>query len=159
MGDESRVVTVIEVLSPANKAAGSEGRQLYLAKQRDLLAGETSLIEIDLLRRGEHTVAPPRQDLIPYGPWDYLVSLHRGGESLRYEAWLNGVRDRLPCISVPLSPGDDDVPLPLQPVFVRCYDTGRYGDEIDYRQEPVPPLGDADAEWANALLRERGLRG
>src|SRR5687767_12395385 len=48
--DESRVITVIEVLSPANKAAGSEGRKLYLRKQQELLKSETNLVEIDLLR-------------------------------------------------------------------------------------------------------------
>ncbi|MGH3577865.1 MAG: DUF4058 family protein, partial [Mycobacterium sp.] len=50
---------VIEVLSPANKAAGSEGRRLYLAKQRQLLESQTHLLEIDVLRQGEHTAAPP----------------------------------------------------------------------------------------------------
>jgi hypothetical protein len=32
VGDESRVITVIEGLSPNNKAAGSAGRELYLTK-------------------------------------------------------------------------------------------------------------------------------
>ena len=32
----------------------------------------------------------------------------------------------LPVITVPLLPGDGDVPLDLQAVFTRCYDTGPY---------------------------------
>src|SRR5437870_2816223 len=58
-----RTVTVIEMLSPTNKAGGSEGRNRYLAKQTELLRSETHLIEIDFLRGGEHTVAPPRARL------------------------------------------------------------------------------------------------
>src|SRR6478672_10599415 len=76
--DENRVIAVIEVLSPANKAAGSEGRRLYLAKQRQVLESQTHLLEIDFLRQGEHTVAPPLDWLLEREHWDYLVSLHRG---------------------------------------------------------------------------------
>lgn len=59
LAEPSRVVTVIEILSPSNKTSGSQGRQLYLAKQKEILASPTHLMEIDLLRTGEHTVAPP----------------------------------------------------------------------------------------------------
>jgi hypothetical protein len=85
VGDASRVVTVIEVLSPSNKTANSEGRQLYLTKQQEILQRSTHLIEIDLLRYGEHTVTAPRGSLIARGGWDYLVCLHRGGQRGRYE--------------------------------------------------------------------------
>jgi hypothetical protein len=51
------------------------------------------------------------------------------------------------------------VVLELQPVFDRCYDEGPYARRVDYRREPPVPLTRADAEWADQLLRERGLRG
>jgi Protein of unknown function (DUF4058) len=79
IGDESRVVTVIEVLSPSNKTTGTPSRDLYLTKQKELLRSQTHLIELDFLHSGEHTVAPPRERLLEQGTWDYLVSLHRGG--------------------------------------------------------------------------------
>jgi hypothetical protein len=47
------VVTTIEVLSPANKAANSSGREKFLDKWRRVLASRTHRIEIDLLRAGE----------------------------------------------------------------------------------------------------------
>ena len=53
------MVTTIEVLSPRNKTAGSEGRKLYRQKQREILSSDTHLLEIDLLRAGQHTVAAP----------------------------------------------------------------------------------------------------
>jgi len=156
---EGNVVTVIEVLSPSNKTPGHEGRQLYLAKQQEILRSRTHLIEIDLLRQGEHTVAAPREALLQRGVrWDYLVCLHRGGQGRRYEVWPIRVKQRLPRILVPLAEGDPDVVLDLQGVFDRCYDEGAYVRWVDYRRELPVPLQEEDADWANALLRERGLR-
>jgi len=159
LAEKSRVVTVIEVLSPSNKTPGHPGRQLYLTKQQDILQSPTHLIEIDLLRTGEHTVAPPLEWLLQRGPWDYLVSLHRGGEENRYEVWGIPLRQRLPRIRVPLAGDDPDVVLDLQAVFDRCYDQGAYARRVDYRADPPTPLQGDEAAWADALLRERGLRG
>ncbi len=164
VADQSRVVTVIEVLSPSNKIAGSEGRQVYLTKQQELLSCPTHLIEIDLLRGGEHTVAVPREMLLRR-EWDYLVCLHRGGQvedsrngGERYEVWGIPLRQRLPRIHVPLQAGDPEVVLDLQAAFNRCYDEGAYARRLDYRGEPPTPLGGEDAQWADALLCERRLR-
>jgi hypothetical protein len=47
-GGERRLVTAIELLSPANKKPGEKGRDLYLRKQAELLDSKTHLVEIDL---------------------------------------------------------------------------------------------------------------
>lgn len=153
-----RVVTVIEVLSPANKTLGSEGRKLYLTKQQEILESQTHLIEMDLLHQGEHTVAAPQESLHVWGTWDYLVSLHRGGQAGQFEVWAITLRQRLPRIRVPLAGDDPDVVLDLQAVFNRCYDEGGYARRLDYRREPPVSLTRADADWVDALLHERGLR-
>lgn len=146
VGDESQVIAVIEVLSPSNKTAGSEGRQLYMTRQQEILQSPTHLIEIDLLRHGEHTVAAPRAHLCRRGRWDYLVCLHRGGQRGRYEVWAITLRQRLPRIHVPLAHGDADVVLDLQAVFERCYDEGAYARRLTYRGEPSTPLSGDDRE-------------
>jgi hypothetical protein len=153
-----RVVTVIEFLSPSNKGAGSPGRELYLEKQQQVLASESHLIEIDLLRQGEHTISPPRDRLLERGHWDYLISLHRSGEGWTFWVWPNALRERLPTILVPLADGDPDIELDLQTVLDRTYDDGAYARLIDYRAEATPSLTEDDARWADALLNERGLR-
>lgn len=48
------VVTLIELLSPANKMG--DGRDQYIQKQNDLLATAVNLVEIDLLGYGKETV-------------------------------------------------------------------------------------------------------
>ncbi len=50
--ETDRVITVLEILSPANKQAG-EGREQYLRKRRRTLNTHTHLVEIDLLRGGK----------------------------------------------------------------------------------------------------------
>ena len=49
---ERLVVTVIEILSPTNKVAGSRGRESYETKRSDVMRSPSHLVEIDLLRRG-----------------------------------------------------------------------------------------------------------
>ena len=60
--ERRRVVTVIELLSPANKAAGSAGRREYLKKQREVLESRANLLEIDLLKRGATYRPGPRRE-------------------------------------------------------------------------------------------------
>ncbi len=153
-----RVVTVIEILSPSNKTVGTQSRKLYLEKQAEPLRSETHLLEIDLLRAGAHTVAAPLDYLVDRGTWDYLVCLHRGSTDELYELWPITLRQPLPLVKVPLGGDDPDVSLGLGQVLARRYDEGRYALKIDYRADPVPPLGPGDQAWAAALLRERGLR-
>ena len=46
--DGGRVVTAIELLSPANKV-GSTGQLIYIRKQRDYVDAGVNLVEIDLI--------------------------------------------------------------------------------------------------------------
>jgi hypothetical protein len=156
--EPERVVTVIEVLSPANKARGSESRRKYLAKQEELLASDVSLLEVDLLLGGDHTVPAPIDYLREQGRWDYLASLHRAGGGWEFQVWPMRIQERLARIAVPLTAGYSDVVLDLQSVFDRTYDTGRYACRVDYSQPPPHPFPTDAAEWAEALLREQGLR-
>jgi Protein of unknown function (DUF4058) len=157
-GDAGRVVTVLEILSPSNKASGASGRQQYRAKQRAVLASETHLLKIDLLRHGEHTVAATRERVLQRGNYDYIVSLSRAGQRDLCEVWGIQLRDHLPRVSIPLAGEDPDVLLDLQSHFVTCYDRGGYAARIDYRRDPPTALRSADAEWADTLLRQKGLR-
>jgi hypothetical protein len=158
LGEQERIVTVIEILSPANKNSGSPGYQSYVRKQEQVIESNTNLLEIDLLRQGSHVLAVPRQELAPYGSYDYLVCLHRAEERYRYEFWLNRVREPLPVVRVPLTGGVPYVLLDLQEAFHQAYEAGPYARRVDYTANPVPPLNREDTLWADALLREKGKR-
>jgi hypothetical protein len=68
------------------------------------------------------------------------------------------LRRPLPSIPIPLREQDQEVRLELQPLIDQAYRKGRYGDTIDYREPPDPPLEDDDAVWADTLLKEIGKR-
>ena len=154
---EVKIITSIEILSPSNKKTSSAGRQEFLEKQRKTLESETHLVEIDLLRGGTHTLAVPR-DLVKAqaGAFDYLISIHRFNRPKEFLIYPIALRQRLPQIAIPLSPGDPEVTLDLQDVFDRSYDIGPYCREIEYGKDRiVPRLKPEQAEWVANLLKSR----
>jgi hypothetical protein len=154
VGIEQRVVTVIELLSPANKSRG-RGREEYMNKRTDLLHSDVHLMEIDLLRGGEQTVLIPQ---IQQPGTEFLVSLHRGNGTWNCEPWSFGIRDRMPCVGVPLTEGFPDIPMDLQAIHDEIHDLGRYSEILNYISDPEPPLTPTDSEWVDTLLRETGFR-
>ena len=147
------VVAVIELLSPANKVPGARGWDNYGSKRSDVLSLPSHLVEIDLLRGGRRY--GPRE---PLPPFDYLVNVSRAERRPKAKLWPIRLDHRLPTIPVPVLPGDPDAHLDLQSMLTAVYDRGGYAYDIDYAQEPVPPLKPEQAAWADRLLREKGLR-
>ncbi|MFO0796574.1 MAG: DUF4058 family protein [Gemmataceae bacterium] len=159
-GDDDRLVTVIEVLSPTNKKPGEEGQASYRHKQEECRAGGVNLVEIDLLRGGAHTTAVPEARLrgLTGGAYDYHVCVTVAGVPREFYVAPVRLADRLPTVGVPLDPGVEPVPLDLQAVFDRCYDAGRYAQLAKYgRRDPDPPLTPEQKAWADAILKEKGL--
>ena len=139
-GDSKRLVTSIEVLSLSNKTPGEQGRELFLRKQRELLASKVNLVEIDLLRKGYHSTAVPLEPaLAACGPFDYHVSVHPFDDVETYYVYPMNLKEPLATIEVPLLPGDAAISLDLQAVFDRCYDAGPYAREIDYSESQIIP--------------------
>ncbi len=153
----NKVVTVIEILSPTNKLPG-EGRDAYLGKQRDLCRSDTSLVEIDLLRLGRHTLAVSRANLSPPQRTPYMVCVRRAWTRSKAEVYPILLQHRLPPVKIPLRPTDPDAQLDLQALLEQCYRRGRYESDLNYAVDPEPPLTGADAKWADEMLRQKGLR-
>ncbi len=150
---ERLVVTVIEILSPTNKMAGSRGRASYEAKRAEVMKSPSHLVEIDLLRRG---LPIPVYGGIP--PHEYLVHVSRADRRPRATLWPIRLSQKLPPIKIPLKPEDGDAVLELQTVLDTAYDRAGYDLELNYKADPVPPL---DPEWnasAQRHLQEKGLR-
>ena len=153
-----RLVTVIEILSAANKERG-RGRDMYLQKRNELDAAHVHLVEIDLLRAGERLDPAPREAMPATRNSPYLITVTRRVEkraTLRCEVYPASMRERLPVIKVPLRPSDSDALLDVQAVVDDAYDRGGY-DILDYRRPPVPPLSSDDEAWARQVLTQRGL--
>ena len=151
--ESKALVTVLEILSPANKIRGSAGRRSFLDKRREILASDVHWIEIDLLRAGTPTLAR-----LTRADCDYRIVVARCDECTHGKFWPVSVRQALPVIGIPLRGKDPDVPLDLSAVFRAGYDNAGYDVSIDYRRDPPAPLSREDAAWAAKLLREQGLR-
>ncbi|MBC8869248.1 MAG: DUF4058 family protein [Planctomycetes bacterium] len=151
-----RVITSIEFLSLANKTT-EEGRRQYRAKQQQMLDGRVNLVEIDLLRSGAWVLAVQKTAAPRAYRQPYRISVVRADQQHVAEIYQTSLREPLPTIRIPLRTRDDDVSLNLQTLIDTTYVNGGYED-IDYSQDPRPPLIGDDAEWADQRLRERGLR-
>jgi hypothetical protein len=147
---EKRLVTTVEVLSPANKRPGTEGWDLYRRKRQSLLLSDTNLVEIDLLRGGTRM---PMLDPWPKSP--YLLMVARAGNPERCRVWEGHFQQPLPAIPVPLAKGDDPLGLALQPLVETIYRRFRYERSINYAAKLTPPLSTAEAAWCRRQLRTR----
>jgi hypothetical protein len=154
--DGERVVTGIEMISPANKQPGP-GRDEYLLKRQEFFDSNANLVEIDLVRTGDW-----RSIMIPYRVPSiyqtlYRVCVRRVNRPGKAELYPITLQQQLPTIAIPLREQDQDVQLNLQELMDDAYQRGRY-DGIDYHQESIPPLKGDDALWADQLLRQSGRR-
>jgi hypothetical protein len=139
------LVTVMELLSPANKIS-EEGRRQYMEKRRTITRSRTNLVEIDLLRDGR-----PLEVIGPEIRSDYRILVAPGWRRPRAEVHAFSLRQPIPEIAVPLLPGEEQPILPLNQVFHALYRRARFDLRLDYSQPPVPPLDEADAVWAASL--------
>ncbi len=156
-----KLITLIEIVSPSNKRAGPD-REAYALKQREVLESDANLIELDFVRAGRRVL--PLVDLkntikTIKPPPAYLVLINRAWQrtsfATHYQIFPVGLREWLPCIPVPLKRGEEEVPLDLQFVFNRAYNTGPYRrGAVDYaKRPPFPRLDPEDAVWAAELTR------
>ena len=145
-----RVVTVIELLSPANKLPG-RGRAEYLRKQEQYVQGGVNLVEIDLVRAGQHATLAKLGLVPPNKVTTYHVSAFRAARTDLLEYYPLPLRQRLPRLPIPLRPSDPDAVLDLQAVLDTAYERGRY-DDIDYATPLHPPLDPSDEQWAAQRL-------
>lgn len=144
---ERRLITVIEVLSPANKKG--DGHREYLERRARLLLSSAHLLEIDLLRKGHR---PPMRRNLP--PFPYFVFLSRAQKRPVTDVWPIRLDTALPPVLVPLEPPDLDVELDLQRAFTSVFDQLSYDLATDYSVVPEVPLSDADAKWAVKRIAE-----
>jgi hypothetical protein len=156
-GPGQRLVTVLEVLSPSNKLPGETQRQ-YRRKQQELRDAGVSLVEIDLLRRGQRVLSLPAARIPRRVRTTYQACVRRGWQTSTFEVYPVPLRSVLPSIRIPLREQDQDIRLDLQSILEQAYRKGRYHLTINYQEPPEPPLAGEDAKWGRTLIR-RAKRG
>ncbi len=151
-----RRVTVVELLSPANK-------QDELARSR--YRNKRHTFHEQRRERSESGSGPARRRRLPrrgtnghaYASCD-LRRLHFSRDSSKGAGDLSDWLARSLAHALhPLRPTDPDVVLDLQPLIDQCHERGRY-HRLNYRTDLLPPFSEADAAWVDTFLREHGLR-
>lgn len=142
--EDNTLVTLIELLSPANKKKGAD-RDQFLAKRWQILKSEVDYVEIDLLRGG------PRLPMEGMPLCDYYVLVSRAGERPDMGLWPVSLRKPLPIVPIPLPAPKKEVRLALQELLHQAYDEAGYANYI-YSGPPTPRLRGEDARWAKRFL-------
>lgn len=138
------LVTLIEILSPANKCG--RGLTDYQYKRRALFEAAINLVEIDLLLGGEPIFPEALEDLPEIRGAHYFINIKRAGAEDLREIHRPLLREPLPVIAIPLRKGEKDIYIDLQPLIDQVYEAGRYGT-LDYSKLPDVPLEDSDRKW------------
>ena len=153
--ESDTLVTVLEILSPANKLG--VGADQYRDKQAQLLAAPVHLVEVDLLRAGTRVSAagPPAARLPAFHS---LVSVCRADAREQVEVYPFTLRDRLPRVRIPLRRPDADTVLDLPAAFARACESADYALRLPYTQPPPrPELNPEDAAWVREQLAAAGF--
>jgi Protein of unknown function (DUF4058) len=151
---DSRLVTLVDLVSPANKLS-PQGRTAYLDKRREGRSVNANLVEVDLVLQGQPTLEYSRDGL---PEWDYAVTVTRSTQPERYEIYTATLQKRLPRFRLPLASDDRDTVLDLHTAFTRCYEQGDFGARIDYTRDPNTVLSDEDRRWLHDVLKQQKLR-
>ena len=138
------VVTVIEVLSPKNKKAG-EGRRQYFEKRQRLLATQTHLVEIDLLRVGKPM--PCEGGRLS----DYQILISRSYDRPAAARYPFNLQDSMPCFPLPLKPQDAEPVIDLSDLIEQVYVESALELAIDYAASPEPALSAEKSKWMETI--------
>ena len=147
VSDDS-IVTVIELLSPANKRPG-KGRDTYEAKRLDVLGSLSHLVEIDLLRGNPPMLIKTENRLS-----DYYILVSIAQQRPQAQLYSFSIRETLPKFLMPLQEIDEAITVDMQTIFAGVCDRASYPSRIDYTQPiPAPALSSEDQTWTEDLLK------
>ena len=153
---DNHLVTLIELLSPSNKTLHASVS--IAIRHEQLIRSGVNVVEIDLIRGGLRTLPDQLNAELRETPSQtmYLIIVGKAHCPDERQVYYCPLRERLPAFAVPLRKTDASVPLDLQPLIDRCYQTGRYW-QLSQRPLPLPVLADEELAWVNQHRANAGL--
>jgi len=148
-----RLVTLIEMVSPANRTH-AEGRRSYELHRQQVKTEGANIVELELVLQG-HTVLDA--DLSGVIDSQYACVVTRASRTMKQEPYGAVLGKRLPRIRLPMLTEDRDLVLDVQALVNRVYDRC-FDGQIDYSVDPKVPLSDDDRRWLDVLLKAEKLR-
>jgi hypothetical protein len=141
-------VTVLEVFWPGTKTFC--GGHDYLAKREELLEHPVHLVELDLLVSGYRLPLPGP---VPDGDYYAVIWPRQQRPHCRIFGWT--LRQPIPPLRLPLRESDPDVTVDLGKVFTLAYDSGGFGQKLNYDGAPPAPLDVADLVWMAETVKPK----
>jgi Protein of unknown function (DUF4058) len=133
---DRKLVTVLELLSPSNKAEPS--RRDYLTRRNAILLQDVHLVELDLLVTGHRL---PMKRPLPRADYHAVVSRWERRPDCEVYSW--SVRQALPLLPIPLRDPDPDVMIDLASVYQTAFARGKYARSLDENASlNLPFMGD-----------------
>ncbi len=148
-----RLVTLIEMVSPANRTH-AEGRRCYEIHRQQARAEGANVVELELVLQGQTVLDA---DLSGLSEIQYVCVVTRASRPAKQEPYGAVISKRLPRIRLPMLGEDRDLVLDVQALVNRVYDRC-FDGQIDYSVDPKVPLSDDDRRWLDLLLRAEKLR-
>ncbi len=143
----NQIVTVIEMLSPANRRKGRE-REIYEAKRAAILGSASHFVEVDLLRSQS-----PLPIMGASRVGDYYVLVSRANQRPQAQFYAFTLREQLPEFLLPLKASDEAIAVDLQSIFQEVHKQASYDLRIDYDQAvPGPTLSDETQAWVEDVI-------
>jgi len=137
-GQLGRVVTWIELLSRANKPGGSNNG-VYRENRRQLLHGQTPLIEIDYLQ--ESASLSTRLPVYPHETASHAYHVIVNDPRPQFNQgtlkdYFFDVDQLFPVVPLPLL-GEEILPFDMSVAYSETFRRGRWGGSLDYSQPPI----------------------
>ncbi|MDP1591390.1 MAG: DUF4058 family protein, partial [Prosthecobacter sp.] len=160
---DGELLTVIELLSPANKHGA--GAVVHQRKRLGLIESGINLVEIDLVRQWGLAVAQFEEDEVASSLASengclppHAVLVFRASTPHVRELYGITYTACLPSIRVPLSPEQRDIWLNLQELAETAHHEGQFDLVTRYQNDPEPPLSPEEIIWLDQHLKSKGLR-
>jgi hypothetical protein len=145
---DGRLVTLIDVVSPANKQTAG-GRRAYQATHDQAWGQGANVVEIDLVMPG-----PAHRQGFP--PWDYVVTVTRQSQPDRSEIYAAAFP--LPRFRIPLASDDRDTILDVHTAVAQAFDRGGFSSSIDCQRHFPLEERSGEGPWLQALLGPHRFR-
>jgi hypothetical protein len=147
-GPDRSLVTVLELLSPANKH--EPGRTEYLSKRNAVIHQSVHLVELDLLLGGRRL---PLSKPLPAADCYYLLARAERRPDCEVFSWQ--LSDPLRPLPVPLRAPHVDLQIDLAQVFAAAYERGRFGRRLAYRAPCPAPLRPDQRRWVEEIVASK----
>jgi Protein of unknown function (DUF4058) len=147
--EKEKLVTAIELLSPANKRSGAEGIEAYEKKRQEFFKSDAHLLELDLLRAGQRLKFTQP---LPDNP--YFIFLSRAQKRPLIDVWPLSLRETIPAVPVPLLRPDPDVVLDVQQALNEKVQSMN-GGLITRKNLLAPTFSERDVGWLEENLRNK----